>query len=56
MKKLSFLFGVVVLFGWVSLVNADDYAPGRVIVDIKHEYLPINIACAPAGATVDWIE
>jgi len=49
MKKLFFSFGFVALFGCFSLVNADpqdpdsdDYAPGRVIVDIKHEYLPIN--------------
>jgi hypothetical protein len=42
MKKLSFLFGVIALFGFFSLVNAVDYSPGRLIVDIKHEYLPIN--------------
>ncbi len=49
MKKLSSLFCFVALFGLFSLVNADmqdpdsdDYALGRVIVDIKHEYLPIT--------------
>lgn len=42
MKKLPFFFGVVVLVGCFTLVNANDYAPGRLIVDIKHEYLPIT--------------
>jgi len=42
MKTLSLLFVFVALFGLFRVASAGDYAPGQLIVDIKHEYLPIT--------------
>jgi subtilisin family serine protease len=38
----TFLFGFIVLVGSFSLGAAQDFVPGQIMVDIKHEYLPIS--------------
>jgi hypothetical protein len=42
MKKFSLLFGVIALLGLFSLSHAQDFVPGQIMIDIKHEYLPIT--------------
>ncbi len=42
MKKLSLVLGVVILLALSSSTYAEDFVPGEIIVDIKHEYLPIS--------------
>ena len=49
MKKLSFLsrslcleVGFVILLGVFCIVQAQDFVPGQIMLDIKHEYLPIT--------------
>ncbi len=42
MKKLSFFLGFIVLFGLFSMTHAQDFVPGQIMIDIKHEYLPIT--------------
>ncbi|MCK4427431.1 MAG: S8 family serine peptidase, partial [candidate division Zixibacteria bacterium] len=38
----TFLFGFIVLFGLFSIPKAQDFVPGQIMIDIKHEYLPIT--------------
>ncbi len=42
MKNSLFFFGVVVLFAVFSIAQAQDFVPGQIMIDIKHEYLPIT--------------
>lgn len=42
MKNLSFLFGFILLLGSFSFGMAQDFVPGQIMIDIKHEYLPIT--------------
>jgi len=42
MKRLSFLFGFVVLLGVGSITRGEDFVPGQIIIDVKHQYLPIT--------------
>ena len=41
MKELSLVLAVVVLLVLSSLTYAEDFVAGEVIVDIKHEHLPM---------------
>jgi subtilisin family serine protease len=38
----TFLFGFFVLFAVFTMTHAQDFVPGQIMVDIKHEYLPIS--------------
>jgi hypothetical protein len=51
MKKLSFLFGLFVIFGLYIITQAQDFVPGQIMIDIKHEYLPISHS-SNAGGTI----
>jgi subtilisin family serine protease len=42
MKKLSFLFGVIVLVALFTSGSAQDFVHGQIMIDIKHEYLPLT--------------
>jgi subtilisin family serine protease len=50
MKKSSFLFGAIVLFivsltnlfGLLSVTHAQDFVSGQIMIDIRHEYLPLT--------------
>ena len=42
MRKVSFLVGVIVLFVVFSAASADGPVPGQIMIDVKHEYLPIT--------------
>ena len=42
MKKLSFLFGAIAVVALFVSGNAQDFVPGQIIIDIKHEYLPLT--------------
>jgi len=43
-KKLSFFFGLIVLLAVFSIAQAQGPVPGQIMIDIKHEYLPISPA------------
>ena len=38
----TFLFGSIVLFAVFSVSHAEDFVPGQIMIDIRHEYLPIT--------------
>jgi hypothetical protein len=42
MRKLSFLIGPIVLFVAFSGASGDGPVPGQIMIDIRHEYLPIT--------------
>jgi hypothetical protein len=42
MKKSIFLLSAIVLFGAWSITHAQDFVPGQIMIDIRHEYLPLN--------------
>jgi thermitase len=50
MKAYPFLLGLLILFGFICAVQAQDFVPGEIMIDIKHEYLPI--ALSPNGGGV----
>ena len=43
MKRLFLLFNLVVLLVLSSSTDAQDFVPGEIMIDIKHEYLPISL-------------
>jgi hypothetical protein len=49
MKKLIFFSIFTFFLGMFTFVNADEIAPGRIIVDIRHQYLPITPTLNPMG-------
>ncbi len=44
MKKFFPLFAFIVLLGIGGIAAAEDFVPGQIIIDIKHQYLPITPA------------
>jgi hypothetical protein len=42
MIRSSFLFGFIAFLGIFCFSQAQDFVPGQIIIDIKHEYLPIS--------------
>jgi hypothetical protein len=42
MKKSIFLLSAIVLFGAWNITRAQDFVPGQIMIDIKHEYLPLH--------------
>jgi hypothetical protein len=42
MKTPSFFVGIVFFFVLFSTLHAQDFVPGQIMIDIKHEYLPIT--------------
>lgn len=42
MKKICSILSLIVLVGFSVPAHGDGYVPGQLIVDLKHEYLPIT--------------
>jgi subtilisin family serine protease len=43
MKKLSLFFGIVIVLEFFAIGKAQDFVPGQIMIDIRHEYLPITL-------------
>ncbi|MGB2990671.1 MAG: S8 family serine peptidase, partial [Candidatus Zixiibacteriota bacterium] len=55
MRKVSFLIGVLILFVVFSAASADEPVPGQIMIDIKHEYLPISPVPTEQGIMITGI-
>ena len=49
MKTFSFLLGLIVLVGVTTRAQSAGPVPGKITVDIKHQYLPIDVSVDSAG-------
>lgn len=49
MRKRSILSSLVLLFCLLGLAQGQDFVPGQIMIDIRHEYLPVVVTVDSAG-------